>query len=138
MGGRAAEEVFIGRITTGAGNDIERATQIARNMVMQWGMGEDLGPISYGDKEEQVFLGRELGKRTQVSEATSQKIDEEVQKIIETAYADAKNMLETHRDGVERLVAALIEKETLERDEIMEAVEPNRRRKQPKRRKRNK
>jgi cell division protease FtsH len=124
MGGRAAEEVFIGRITTGAGNDIERATQIARNMVMQWGMGEDLGPISYGEKEEQVFLGRELGKRTQVSEATSQKIDEEVQKIIETAYADAKNMLETHRDGVERLVAALIEKETLERDEIMEAVEP--------------
>ena len=124
MGGRAAEEVFIGRITTGAGNDIERATQIARNMVMQWGMGDDLGPISYGEKEEQVFLGRELGKRTQVSEATSQKIDEEVQKIIETAYADAKNILEAHRDGVERLVSALVEKETLERDEIMEAFEP--------------
>jgi cell division protease FtsH len=122
MGGRAAEEVFIGRITTGAGNDIERATQIARNMVMQWGMGDDLGPISYGEKEEQVFLGRELGKRTQVSEATSQKIDEEVQKIIETAYADAKNILEAHKDGVERLVAALVEKETLEREEILEAV----------------
>ena len=122
MGGRAAEEVFIGRITTGAGNDIERATQIARNMVMQWGMGDDLGPISYGEKEEQVFLGRELGKRTQVSEATSQKIDEEVQKIIEQAYADAKGILEAHKDGVERLVAALVEKETLERDEILEAV----------------
>ena len=99
-------------------------TQIARNMVMQWGMGEDLGPISYGEREEQVFLGRELGKRTQVSEATSQKIDEEVQKIVETAYADAKGILEAHKDGVERLVAALVEKETLERDEIMEAFEP--------------
>ena len=89
---------------------------------MQWGMGDDLGPISYGEKEEQVFLGRELGKRTQVSEATSQKIDEEVQKIIETAYTEAKNILTEHKDGVENLVAALVEKETLERDEIMEAV----------------
>ena len=93
-------------------------------MVMQWGMGDDLGPISYGEKEEQVFLGRELGKRTQVSEATSQKIDEEVQKIIEQAYSDAKSILEAHRDGVERLVTALVEKETLEREEIMEAFEP--------------
>lgn len=123
MGGRAAEDLFIHRITTGAGNDIERATQIARNMVMQWGMGEELGPINYGEKEEQVFLGRELGKRTQVSEATSQKIDEEVHKIVSRAYAEAKEILTTHRDGVERLVAALIEKETLEKDEIVEVLE---------------
>ena len=122
MGGRAAEEIFVGRITTGAGNDIERATQIARNMVMQWGMGDGLGPISYGEKEEQVFLGRELGKRTQVSEATSQKIDEEVQLLIEKADYEAKEILESHREGVEKLVKALMERETLEKDEILEAV----------------
>ncbi len=123
MGGRVAEELFIGRITTGAGNDIERATQLARYMVMQWGMSENLGPIHYGEKEEQVFLGRELGKRTQVSEATSEKIDEEVQKLVDSAYQSAKSILETHRDSVERLVAKLIEKETLEKNEIVAAIE---------------
>jgi cell division protease FtsH len=123
MGGRVAEELFIGRITTGAGNDIERATHLARNMVMQWGMSENLGPIHYGEKEEQVFLGRELGKRTQVSEATSEKIDEEVQKLVDSAYQSAKSILDTHRDAVERLVTKLIEKETLEKVEIVAAIE---------------
>lgn len=123
MGGRVAEELFIGRITTGAGNDIERATQLARNMVMQWGMSENLGPIHYGEKEEQVFLGRELGKRTQVSEFTSQKIDEEVQKLVDSAYQSAKNILDTNRDIVERLVEKLLEKETLNRDEIVAVIE---------------
>ncbi|HNW83166.1 MAG TPA: ATP-dependent zinc metalloprotease FtsH [bacterium] len=122
MGGRVAEELFIGRITTGAGNDIERATQLARNMVMMWGMSENLGPVHYGENEQAVFLGRELGKRTQVSEATSEKIDDEVQKIIDEAYLSAKNILDTHRDEVARLVDSLMEHETLSKDAIMAAL----------------
>lgn len=123
MGGRVAEELFIGRITTGAGNDIERATQLARNMVMMWGMSENLGPVHYGENEQQVFLGRELGKRTQVSEATSEKIDDEVQKLIDEAYKSAKNILDTHRDAVERLVGELMEHETLDKEDIIKALE---------------
>jgi len=123
MGGRVAEEIFIKRITTGAGNDIEKATQLAKNMVMIWGMSEDLGPVHYGDNEHQVFLGRELGTRTQVSEATSEKIDAEVQKIIDDAYADAKKILLENREAVERLVEKLIEKETLEKKEIIATIE---------------
>ncbi len=124
MGGRVAEEVFMGgRITTGAGNDIEKATQLARNMVMVWGMSEDLGPVHYGENEQQVFLGRELGKRTQVSEATSEKIDDEVQKLIDEAYSEAKKILIDHRDAVERLVERLMEKETLEKEEIIATIE---------------
>ena len=112
-----------GRITTGAGNDIEKATQLARNMVMVWGMSEDLGPVHYGENEQQVFLGRELGKRTQVSEATSEKIDDEVQKLIDEAYSEAKKILIDHRDAVERLVERLMEKETLEKEEIIATIE---------------
>lgn len=123
MGGRVAEELFIGRITTGAGNDIERATQLARNMVMMWGMSENLGPVHYGENEQQVFLGRELGKRTQVSEATSEKIDDEVQKLIDEAYKSAKSILDTHRDAVERLVGELMEHETLDKTEIIKALD---------------
>ncbi len=123
MGGRVAEELFIGRITTGAGNDIERATQLARNMVMMWGMSENLGPVHYGENEQQVFLGRELGKRTQVSEATSEKIDDEVQKLIDFAYQEARNILDTHKDAVERLVAVLMEHETLDKEDIVKALD---------------
>ena len=123
MGGRVAEEIFMGRITTGAGNDIEKATQLARNMVMVWGMSDDLGPVHYGENEQQVFLGRELGKRTQVSEATSEKIDDEVQKLIDEAYTEAKKILLDNRDAVERLVEKLVEKETLEREEIEAVIE---------------
>jgi len=123
MGGRVAEEIFLKRITTGAGNDIEKATQLAKNMVMIWGMSEDLGPVHYGDNEHQVFLGRELGTRTHVSEATSEKIDEEVQKIIDDAYAEAKKILLENREAVERLVEKLMEKETLEKKEIIATIE---------------
>ncbi len=123
VGGRVAEELFIGRITTGAGNDIQRATHLARNMVTQWGMSDELGPVHYGENEEQVFLGRELGKRTQVSESTSKKIDDEVHNIIDKAYQEAKKILEDHRDAVERLVERLMVIETLDKDQIIEAIE---------------
>jgi cell division protease FtsH len=123
VGGRVAEEIFLGRITTGAGNDIQRATHLARNMVTQWGMSEELGPVHYGENEEQVFLGRELGKRTQVSESTSKKIDDEVHEIIDKAYIEAKKILEDHRDAVERLVDQLMKIETLNKDQIIEVIE---------------
>jgi cell division protease FtsH len=123
MGGRVAEELFIGRITTGAGNDIQRATHLARNMVTQWGMSDELGPVHYGENEEQVFLGRELGKRTQVSESTSKKIDDEVHNIINEAYSDAKKILSDHKDAVERLVERLMVVETLDKEQIIKAIE---------------
>lgn len=123
MGGRVAEEVFLKRTTTGAENDIEKATQLAKNMVMVWGMSEDLGAVHYGENKHQVFLGRELGTRTQVSEATSEKIDAEVQKIIDDAYDEAKKILLENREAVERLVEKLIEKETLEKKEIIATIE---------------
>jgi cell division protease FtsH len=123
MGGRAAEEIFVGRITTGAGNDIERATQLARNMVMQWGMSEKLGPLHYGENEQEVFLGRQLGKRTQVSEYTSQLIDQEVQTIVETAFNETKRILNEHKEIMEKLVEKLVEKETLDFNEIKEIIE---------------
>ncbi|HDT11448.1 MAG TPA: hypothetical protein ENN58_01780 [bacterium] len=123
VGGRVAEELFIGRITTGAGNDIERATNLARNMVTQWGMSSELGPVHYGENEEQVFLGRELGKRTHVSEATSKKIDDEIHNIINESYLDAKKILEEHRDAVVRLVEKLMEIETLNKEEIKYTIE---------------
>ena len=123
IGGRVAEELFLGRITTGAGNDIQRATHIARNMVTQWGMSDELGPVHYGENEEQVFLGRELGKRTQVSEATSKKIDDEVHNIINDAYSKAKKILEDHTDAVKRLVEKLMITETLNKEDIINTIE---------------
>ncbi len=118
MGGRCAEELFLNTVTTGAGNDIERATDLARNMVMHWGMSDELGPINYGEKEEEVFLGRELTKRSQVSEYTSQLIDKEVHSIIVEANDTVKKLLESKRDKMEALVELLVEKETLEKSEI--------------------
>jgi len=118
MGGRCAEEIFLGKVTTGAGNDIERATELARNMVMHWGMSEKMGPINYGEKEEQVFLGRELTKRSIISEYTSQLIDQEVHAIIMEMNAEALRMLNEKRGKVEKLVALLMEKETLDHGDI--------------------
>src|SRR6266852_887927 len=90
MGGRSAEEIFLGHITTGAGNDIERATDIARNMVCEWGMSE-LGPLAYGKKEEAIFLGREIAQHRDYSEDTAIQIDKEVKRIVNGGYENAKN-----------------------------------------------
>jgi len=109
MGGRTAEEMFLGHITTGAGNDIERATDIARNMVCEWGMSE-LGPLAFGKKEEAIFLGREIAQHRDFSEATAVDIDKEVKRIVNIAYESAKNIQNTHRDVLERIAQGLLER----------------------------
>jgi len=119
-GGRAAEEMIFGKakITTGAGNDIERATAMARRMVTQFGMSENIGPIAIGDSEHEVFLGREIGQRRAISENVAQQVDAEVKRLLDEAYQAAMTTLEENRDLLERIAEALLERETLDRDEI--------------------
>jgi cell division protease FtsH len=117
MGGRVAEEVFLHHITTGAGNDIERATEIARQMVCNWGMSS-LGPLSFGKKEEAIFLGREIAQHRDYSEETAIRIDGEVQKIVTEAYDKARSIVETHREVVDRVAVALLDREVLDAGEI--------------------
>jgi len=117
MGGRAAEEIFLSKITTGAGNDIERATDIARQMVCDWGMSE-LGPLAFGKKEEAIFLGREIAQHRDYSEDTAIRIDQEVKKIVTTAYTKARNILESNRDTLERIAQALLDREVLDATEM--------------------
>jgi len=122
MGGRAAEEVVLGHFTTGAGNDIERATEIARKMVCEWGMSERLGPLSFGRREEQVFLGKELVMHKDYSEKTAQEIDEEVRRIVNECYERAKGLIEQNIEVLHRLAGALLERESLTGDEIEEVL----------------
>jgi cell division protease FtsH len=117
MGGRAAEEIFLNHITTGAGNDIERATEIARQMVCEWGMSP-LGPLTFGKKEEQIFLGREIAQHRDYSEDTAIKIDGEVRNIINSGYTRARNILETYREVLERVAQALLDREVLDATEL--------------------
>lgn len=119
MGGRAAEEIVFGHQTTGASNDIERATQLARRMVCEWGMSERMGPLSFGKMDDQVFLGREIVQHHRdYSEQTAIQIDQEVRRLVEENYKKAKELLETHRPVLEAVAAALLEKETLENQDI--------------------
>ena len=117
MGGRTAEEIFLGHITTGAGNDIERATDIARNMVCEWGMSE-LGPLAFGKKEEAIFLGREIAQHRDFSEDTAVQIDKEVKRIVSLAYEKARSILDTNRDTLDRIAKALLEREVLDANEV--------------------
>ncbi len=117
MGGRIAEEVFIGEITTGAGNDIERATGMARRMVCEWGMS-DLGPATFGKKEEAIFLGREFAQHQDYSEATAIEIDKEVRRILEKAYGTAKEIITQNKTALDRVARKLLERETLEGWEV--------------------
>ncbi len=121
MAGRAAEEKFLKHITTGAGNDLERATELARKMVCEWGMS-DLGPLTFGKVEEQIFLGREIAKHRDYSEATAIKIDEEVRKLVQRAYDRAMKILEEHSDALVRIAQALLEREVLEGHEVMQLI----------------
>jgi cell division protease FtsH len=118
MGGRAAEELVLKIQTTGAGNDIERASDLARKMVCDYGMSENLGPMTFGKKEEQIFLGREIAQHRDYSEMTAQKIDEEVRKIVTDAYADTSRLIEDNIDILHRMANALLEKETLNGSDI--------------------
>jgi cell division protease FtsH len=117
MGGRIAEEVFLGEITTGAGNDIERATTMARRMVCEWGMSE-LGPATFGKKEEAIFLGREFAQHQDYSEATAIEIDKEVRRILDKAYNQAKEIITNNKSALDRIARKLLERETLEGWEV--------------------
>ncbi len=117
MGGRIAEELFLNCMSTGAGNDIERATDMARKMVCEWGMS-DLGPLTFGKKEEQIFLGREIAQHRDYSEDTAIKIDQEVRKLVSNGYSTAREILSENRDTLEKIARALIEREVLDATEI--------------------
>jgi cell division protease FtsH len=122
MGGRLAEEIFLNQMSTGAGNDIERATEMARKMVCEFGMSQ-LGPLTFGKKEEQIFLGREIAQHRDYSEATAIKIDEEVRRLIGKGYETAKEILEQNRDTLVRIAHALLEREVLDANEIKMIME---------------
>jgi|GEM_PF-6087259 len=122
MGGRSAEEIFLGHITTGAGNDIERATDLARNMVCEWGMS-DLGPLAYGKKDEAIFLGREITQHRDYSEDTAIQIDKEVKRIVNGGYENAKRLLSTNRETLERIAQALLEREVIDANEVKMLME---------------
>ena len=118
LGGRAAEELILKDFTTGAGNDIERATNLARKMVCEWGMSDEMGPLSYGKKEEQIFLGREFATHKDYSEDTAKKIDKEVSRIVMTGYESARKLLSDHLDLLNRIAMELLEKEVLNGPEL--------------------
>jgi cell division protease FtsH len=118
LGGRAAEQVVFNRVTTGAGNDLNRATDLARKMIMEYGMSSDLGPMTYGEREEMVFLGRSIAEHRNYSEAIARKIDSEVRQIIGKAYNSAVEVMTNHRDLLDELAHLLIENETLGEQEV--------------------
>jgi cell division protease FtsH len=123
FGGRIAEEIFMNQMTTGASNDFERATDIARRMVTQWGMSESLGTMVYGENEGEVFLGRSITTHKNVSEATMQQVDAEIRRIIDQQYGLARRLIEENRDKVEAMTQALLEWETLDAEQINDIME---------------
>jgi cell division protease FtsH len=118
LGGRAAEELVLKDFTTGAGNDIERATNLARKMVCEWGMSDLMGPLSYGKKDEQIFLGREFATHKDYSEETAQRIDQEITRIVTQSYERAMQLLTDHMEALHKISAELIEKEVLNAAEL--------------------
>jgi cell division protease FtsH len=127
FGGRVAEEIVFNRISTGASNDIKQATDLAQKMVRAWGMSDVLGPLSYSKDEEQIFLGREIAQHRDYSESTAQKIDEEINRLIDDAYQNAKSVLTDNIDILHRLAEILLEKETVlgaELDALIHSLRP--------------
>lgn len=124
FGGRVAEELIFGndQVTTGASNDIKKATEICRNMVTKWGLSEKLGPLTYGDDDGEVFLGHSIAKHKDISESTAQIIDEEVRKIIDRGYANAKRILEANRDKLHNMASALLKYETLDTEQVADIM----------------
>jgi cell division protease FtsH len=121
-GGRVAEEIFLNQMSTGAGSDIETATDLARRMVCEYGMSR-LGPLTFGKKEEQIFLGREIAQHRDFSEETARQIDLEVRRLIDEAYQSARTIIGDHQDAMHRLAAALLERETIDADEVKMLIE---------------
>jgi cell division protease FtsH len=122
MGGRCAEEIFLKQMTTGAGNDIQRSTALARAMVCEYGMSP-LGPLTFGKKEQEVFLGREIGQARDFSDDTAKQIDNEVRKFVDAGYSSAYTILDSHHDIMHRMADALLERETLDAAEIKLIIE---------------
>jgi cell division protease FtsH len=122
FGGRIAEEVFMNQMTTGASNDFERETQIARDMVMRYGMSDLMGPMVYGDNEGEIFLGRAITRTVNMSEETMRKVDGEIRGIIDRQYALARKLIEENRDKVEAMAKALLELETIDSDQIADIM----------------
>jgi cell division protease FtsH len=118
MGGRAAEELFLNHFTTGAGNDIERVTDIARRMVCEWGMSEELGPLAFGKPQEHIFLGREMSQSRDISEKTAELIDREISRLVHQAYTRARDIIREHKDECELIADTLLEREVLDGAEI--------------------
>jgi cell division protease FtsH len=124
LGGRAAEETVFQRITTGASNDLERATELARKMIMEYGMSSHLGPMTYGEREEMVFLGRSIAEHRNYSEAIARSIDAEVRQVISTAYKRALDVMSSHRDILDKLAEHLVQKESLNEQEVNALLTP--------------
>jgi cell division protease FtsH len=122
LGGRTAEEIIYGDPSTGAHSDIQYATNLARRMVMEYGMSDRLGPMKYGQPEGEVFLGRDYVRHQDYSDEVASMIDEEVRKLITRAHDEARTVLTTHREALERICAALMERETLDAGEIKEVL----------------
>jgi cell division protease FtsH len=123
MGGRAAEEISLGHLTTGAGNDLQRATDLARKMVCEWGMSEKLGPLTFGKREEQIFLGKDITRHKDYSEKTAEDIDEEVTSIVKERYEYAKRLLQDNKTILNNVAEALLEMETLDGSEIDDIID---------------
>ncbi len=123
LGGRIAEEVCLGGITTGAGNDLERATELARRMVCEWGMSEEMGPLTFGKKEEQIFLGREIAQHQDYSEDTAVKIDQEVRRIVQENYARAQGLLTSHKDALQKIADELLTRAVLDGAQVKAIVD---------------
>jgi cell division protease FtsH len=124
MGGRLAEELIFGpeHMTTGAGNDLERATELARKMVCEWGMSPGMGPLTFGKREESIFLGKEFARHQDYSESTAEKIDEEIRAFITAAYNGASVLLEQNQQTLEAIALALLEDEVLDGERIYDLL----------------
>src|SRR5947208_16109137 len=122
LGGRIAEEITMDSLTTGAGNDLERATELSRRMVCEWGMSENMGPLTFGKKEEQIFLGREIAQHQDYSEDTALKIDHEVKRFVTEAYTRANDILVQHKAKLIEMAEALLLRETLDAEQVRRIV----------------
>jgi cell division protease FtsH len=118
LGGRLAEEITMNGMTTGAGNDLERSTEMARKMVCEWGMSDSMGPLTFGKKEEQIFLGREIAQHQDYSEDTAVKIDQEIKRIVSDNYHKAKALLVQHKTALLQIADALLAREVLDADQV--------------------
>jgi cell division protease FtsH len=118
LGGRIAEEITSGNLTTGAGNDLERISSLAHKMVCEWGMSDDMGPLTFGKREEQIFLGREIAKTQDYSEDTAVRIDKEVKRLVMNNYERARTLLTSHKDTLLRIADELLAREVLDADQV--------------------